>query len=115
MSVASPDIRKRDMWQLSLTGKLDPDLPLELDVLEQELRDNFFHLRLLPKFVPDYDLDPLLDPSNKAWRPGLFEPLRNLRDKLLKMGMIGQLRWRISPCTTDWMPYVKVRSLRGGE
>ena len=24
LSVASPDIRKRDMWQLSLTGRLDP-------------------------------------------------------------------------------------------
>ena len=86
LSVASPDIRKRDMWQLSLTGRLDPDLPLELDVLEQELRDNFFHLRLLPKFVPDYDLDPLLDPSNKSLEARFVRTLKELERQALKDG-----------------------------
>jgi hypothetical protein len=74
------------MWQLSLTGKLDPDLPLELDVLEQELRDNFFHLRLLPKFVPDYDLDPLLDPSNKSLEARFVRTLKELERQALKDG-----------------------------
>ena len=66
LSVASPEIRKKDMWKIVLTGRLDLDLALDLDMLEGEFRDDFFCLRLAAEFIPDYDLGPLMEPSNQS-------------------------------------------------
>ena len=86
LSVGDHDIRRRDMWQLMLTGRVDPDLPLDLDVLEREMRDNFFHLRLVPKFVPDYDLGPLLDSDNQSLEGKFVQTLKDMEKQSIENG-----------------------------
>lgn len=66
LAVGSPEMRKRDMLKVILTGRIDLDLALDLDMLEHEFRDDFFCLRLVSEFIPDYDLKPLMDPSNQS-------------------------------------------------
>ena len=97
LSVGDHDIRRRDMWQLMLTGRVDPDLPLDLDVLEREMRDNFFHLRLIPKFVPDYDLGPLLDSNNQSLEGKFVQTLKEIEKQAIENGDEMCIRDRQGP------------------
>jgi DNA repair exonuclease SbcCD nuclease subunit len=109
LSVGSQDIRRRDMWQLLLTGRVDPDLPLELDVLERELRDNFFHLRLVPMFVPDYDLAQLLDCENQTLEARFVKALKKLEKEAIESG--NEEMARVANLAT----YYGLDALRQGE
>ena len=55
------DSRRRDLWAVSLTGMADPELGLDLPVIEREAGEGFFFLKLVPEYRPAYDLATLGD------------------------------------------------------
>ena len=67
--------------------QIGSSLPLELDVLEQELRDNFFHLRLLPNLCQTTIWIPCWILLIKSSEARFVRTLKELeRQSLLKMG-----------------------------
>ena len=50
------------------------------------MRDNFFHLRLVPKFVPDYDLGPLLDSDNQSLEGKFVQTLKDMEKQSIENG-----------------------------
>jgi len=60
LSVGSRTQRKRDFWEITLTGVSDPALELDTDQLEESLSDEFFSLQVYSEVVPDYDLRSLM-------------------------------------------------------
>lgn len=59
-SVGTGVQRKRDFWEITLTGVIDPALDLDTDQLEASLSEEFFSLRLYSEVVPDYDVRSLV-------------------------------------------------------
>ncbi len=60
-TVGDEDSRRRDLWAVSLTGVVDPELHLELPVIEREAGEGFFFVRLIADYKPAYDLESLGD------------------------------------------------------
>ncbi len=56
MNLGDAGARKNDLWSVTLTGVLPPDLEVNVRGLERDVRDSFFFLRLVPRYVPGYDL-----------------------------------------------------------
>lgn len=79
LSVDSPEARKRDIWKVALTGRLNPEIGLDLVGLRHEFAGEFFSLRLEPEFVMDYDLEPLIDPENQSLEARFVKSLMELR------------------------------------
>lgn len=64
LSSGDASARKQDLWTITLTGAVDPDLGLDVSVLERELSQEFFFLRVAPGYRPAYDLEALADARN---------------------------------------------------
>ncbi|MGI6621301.1 MAG: metallophosphoesterase family protein [Bacillota bacterium] len=86
LSVAGPEARKRDMWKVALTGRLNPEIGLDLAGLRHEFAAEFFSLRLEPKFILDYDLEPLIDPENPSLEARFVRRLTELRGRSEREG-----------------------------
>lgn len=56
LGVGSQTQRKRDLWEITLTGATDPAMDLNIEELEASLSDEFFSLQIYSEVVPDYDL-----------------------------------------------------------
>lgn len=59
LALGSEDERKRDLWAVTLRGTVDGTLDLDIPSLERELAAEFFFLRLIPDYRPDYDLESI--------------------------------------------------------
>ena len=79
LSVDNREIRQRDIWKISLTGRLNPETGLDLIGLRHEFAGEFFSLRLEPEFVLDYDLGPLVDPENQSLEARFVQKLMELK------------------------------------
>ena len=66
LGVDEPAARKRDLWAVTLTGRVDPEISFEIPSLERELSGEFFSLRLSAEYWPDYDLQTLRDSDNQS-------------------------------------------------
>ncbi len=66
LSVGTPTSRLRDLWTVTLMGRSDPEMNLDVESLERELEQDFFSLRLAPQYVPDYDMAQLADSNNQS-------------------------------------------------
>lgn len=86
LAVGSPEDRRRDMWKITLRGRLNPEIELDLPGLRHEFADEFFSLRLEPEFVLDYDLDPLLAPENQSLEARFVKKLMELKRRLQQTG-----------------------------
>lgn len=67
--VAEPAARAQHAYRLTLTGAVDPELLLDLTVLQATLADQFYLLKLADRTSPDYDLAAL---SRERSARGLF-------------------------------------------
>jgi DNA repair exonuclease SbcCD nuclease subunit len=75
--------RKRDLWSVTLTGKVDPELVVDVPVLERELQTEFFFLRIRPDYRPAYDLDGLADPRNQSLEARFVRHMQGMRKDAL--------------------------------
>jgi DNA repair exonuclease SbcCD nuclease subunit len=66
LSAGDPSARKRDLWAVTLAGMVDPELGLDVPLLERELGQEFFFLKINPDYRPAYDLAALGDPRNQS-------------------------------------------------
>lgn len=109
LSVGSPENRKKDMWKILLTGRLDPDIGLDLAMLQHEFTDEFFSLRLVPEFIPDYDLEPLMDPNNQSLEARFVRKLSRLKQQAEQTGDTE------AACIVNRAMYYGLDALRLGE
>lgn len=72
------ETRRRDMWSVSLTGMVEPELHLDLEVIEREAGQEFFFLKLKPCYRPAYDLDSLSDPRRDTLEARFVREMRAL-------------------------------------
>ncbi|HYG60470.1 MAG TPA: DNA repair exonuclease, partial [Symbiobacteriaceae bacterium] len=73
---ASPDEGRQHCYRLTLAGEVDPELQVDLPVLQEMLAGDFYFLRLADETRPAYDLDALA--AERSAR-GLF--VRRLLDR----------------------------------
>ncbi|MGI6642593.1 MAG: metallophosphoesterase family protein [Bacillota bacterium] len=66
LAVAPLEERKRHTWTTTLTGRVEPEMNLDIQSLERETSEDFFSLRIVPEYVPDYDIDGLIDSTNHS-------------------------------------------------
>ncbi len=66
LAVGTPGERKRHLWTVTLTGRVEPEMNLDIQSLEREVSQEFFSLRIVPLYIPDYDIDNLVDSGNKS-------------------------------------------------
>jgi DNA repair exonuclease SbcCD nuclease subunit len=78
--------RKRDLWSVTLTGMADPELVFDIPVLERELGQEFFFLRLVPQYRPAYDLPGLGDPRNQSLEARFVRHLQGMTKDALDKG-----------------------------
>lgn len=57
LSLDTEEARQRDFWSVNLTGVLAPELEIDTAGLERDMEREFFYLRLVPEYLPGYDLD----------------------------------------------------------
>ncbi len=81
--------RKRDMWEVVLTGMADPELGLDLPVLEREAGQEFFFLRLTPAFRPAYDLASLGDARSQSLEARF---VREIQAAIAEAAAVGDTR-----------------------
>ncbi len=53
--------RNRDLWSVTLIGRVDPEISFEIPSFEKDLSDEFFSLRISTEYWPDYDLQELAE------------------------------------------------------
>lgn len=68
--------RKKDLWSVSLTGSVEPELSLDLPVLQREAGEGFFFLRLNARYRPSYDLAALGDRSKESLEAKFVREMR---------------------------------------
>lgn len=80
------EMRSRDMWSVTLTGMADPDLHLDLDVIEREAGQEFFFLKVRPAYRPAYDLEGLGDPRRDTLEARFVREMRAMLESAAKAG-----------------------------
>ncbi|HHW27291.1 MAG TPA: DNA repair exonuclease [Firmicutes bacterium] len=86
LSVDAPEARKRDLWAITLTGRVEPEISFETQSLERELSGEFFSLRISTDYWPDYDLQALADPDNQSLEGRFVRHLREMADERRAQG-----------------------------
>ncbi|HHY11203.1 MAG TPA: DNA repair exonuclease [Firmicutes bacterium] len=109
LSVGNPEARKKDMWKVALTGRLSPGIGLDLAGLRHEFIDEFFSLRLMPEFVLDYDLEPLMNPENQSLEARFVRRLMEIGQQAEQEGDTE------AAVTVDRAMYYGLDALRQGE
>ncbi|MGE5579346.1 MAG: metallophosphoesterase family protein [Bacillota bacterium] len=80
------ETRRRDMWTVFLTGMADPELHLDLEVIEREAGQEFFFLKLKPAYRPAYDLKSLGDPRRDTLEARFVREMQALLEGAGKAG-----------------------------
>ena len=86
LSCGDEGTRGRDMWAVTLTGMADPELALDVPVLEREAGQGFFFLRLIPQYTPAYDLEALGDSRSQSLEARFVREMRILMDQAAAAG-----------------------------
>jgi len=81
LSLGDTESRMRDLWSVTLTGRVDPEIEFDIFFLERELSSEFFFIRLIPKYMPDYDLDLLTSPQDQSLEARFVKQLLDLKKK----------------------------------
>lgn len=59
LAVDSAAERTQHCYRLTLTGAVDPELAVDLPLLQEKAADQFYHLKLMDATRPDWDLEAL--------------------------------------------------------
>ena len=86
LSECHRSVRKRDLWRVTLTGKVEADLELDVRILERELAGEFFFLRIIPEYVPNYDFEVLEDPSRTDLEARFVRRLGEIKGEAVASG-----------------------------
>jgi hypothetical protein len=78
--------RSRDMWAVTLVGAMDPEVGLDLSVLEREAGQEFFFLKVIPQYRPAYDLVSLEDPRRGSLEARFVREMRFMMEEAAKNG-----------------------------
>lgn len=85
LGVAGEGERLRDLFRLTLSGRVDPELDLDAEILRERLSREFFFLDLINETRPDHDYDRLVRENSVR---GIF--VRRIVDRLRTAGGEGR-------------------------
>lgn len=86
LSLGDAGERAQDLWAVTLKGRIDPELELDLSALEREISPEFFFVKLIPDYVPDYDLEALKDPGNQSLEARFVRHLLDMKAQAVRVG-----------------------------
>jgi exonuclease SbcD len=86
LDVKDASIRKQDIFVINLEGAVEPSFNPDLEVIEREISQEFYSVRLTSGYVPDYDLDVLLSPDATSLEARFVKHLDSTAERLLKEG-----------------------------
>ncbi len=80
------ETRRRDLWSISLTGMADPELGLDLEVIEREAGEGFFFLKLSASYRPAYDLAALGEAGRESLEARFVREMQSLLEDAKRRG-----------------------------